>query len=380
MNYWEQVFQGNGGYYYDLDHPTRKAVLDYIAPGDSVLDLGCGGGALKAILPPRHDYLGIDYAETSIKLATERHPDARFMVGDMRATKTIFKDNEYDIVVLRHFLENQEDWKQTIREAFRIANKKVIIVMRRPFINEPSKILENPDDTWVWDINHGEFNMLARGLSVNVSYGKINEEEIIIIGKHLDRVVFDLDDFHDTNHNLPLLLELKNRFPKLRVTLFCIPSKCTVEFIKSVKQRYGTWMEFAVHGWFHDTEEHGIARESDFWTYDEANMYLEKAEAMGVFVKGFRAPGWNINTETYTALRDRGYWVADHRQHDRWEKEILLPRYTTGHLAEVHGHIQLVNMNGLAELASNKCNFGPQTEFRFVSEALYTDEYLPNAY
>lgn len=377
MNYWEKVFQGNNGYYMDLDNPSRKIILDYIGPNDSILDMGCGGGGLRGIT--NNPYFGFDYSDTAIKLAHERYPDAHFMVLDQRETKNIFKDNEYDIVVLRHYLENQQDWKETVREAFRIANKKVIIVMRRPFIDGPSRILENPDDTWVWDIQMHEFNMLARQLSVNVSYGKVQEEEMVIIGKHLDNVVFDLDDFHDTNHNLPLLLSLKQRFPKLKVTLFCIPSKCSIQFINNLKDRYGEWMEFAVHGWFHDTER-GVATESNHWTEDEARHYLSLAEDMGVFVRGFRAPGWNMNIETYKVLAERGYWIADHKDHDRWENEVKLPRYKTGHLAEVHGHVQLVNMNGLEELASNKCNFGPNTEFRFVSEALDTDEYLPNAY
>ncbi len=379
LNYWENIFAGNGGYYYDLDKPSRKAILDYLGAGDSVLDLGCGGGALRAILPAGHRYLGMDYAPTAIKLSCERFPDTPFMVGDARRDLAAFKDNEYDIVVMRHFLENQEDWRTVVKEAFRVANKKVIIVMRRPFINDPSKLLESPNDTFVWDINHGEFNMLARHLSVNVSYGKVQDEEVVVIGKHLDKVVFDLDDFHDTNHNLPLLLDLKRRFPNLKVTLFCIPSKCSIPFIQSLKDRYGQWMEFAVHGWHHDTE-HGTAQESNYWTKEEANHYLQLAEDMGIFVKGFRAPGWNINHETYEVLAERGYWVADHKDHDRWVAEIKLPRYTTGHLAEVHGHIQQCNMNGLLDLATVKCNFHRDTTFRFVSEALDTSEYLPNAY
>lgn len=378
MNYWEKVFQGNEGYYMDLDNPSRKIILDYIGPNDSILDMGCGGGGLRGIT--QNPYFGFDYSETAIKLAHERYPDAHFMVADMRETKKIFKDNEYDIVVLRHYLENQENWKETVREAFRIANKKVIIVMRRPFVNHETRLVEeNNNDTWVWDINYDDFNLVARLLSVNVSFGKVEDEELVVIGKHLDSVVFDLDDFHDTNHNLPLLLSLKERFPKLKVTLFCIPSKCSIQFIKNCADRYGEWMEFAVHGWFHDNAE-GQAYESNYWTKEDAHKYLQMAEDMGVFVKGFRAPGWNMNRETYEVLAERGYWIADHLGHDRWENEIILPHYTTGHLWEVHGHVQLVNMNGLEELATTKCNFGPNTEFHFVSEALDTNNYLPNRY
>lgn len=374
-NYWEKVFKENPNYYSE-DDPSRRVILDYLGPKDTILDLGCGGGAFRGLLEDSRGYLGLDYSPTAIKLASERHPHSKFMVGDSRDL-SIFKDNEYDVVVMRHFLESQESWRKVVESAFRICNKKVIIVMRRPFINEPSKILENPDDTWVWDINFNEFNMLARQLSVSVCYGKVNEEEIVIINKHLDNAVFQLDDFHDTNHNLPLLLSLKDRFPNLKVTLFCIPSKCSVKFLQSIKDRY-PWVELAVHGWFHDTHDL-IAQEANFWTKEEAHKYLQMAEDMEVFVKGFKAPGWNLNHETYEILADRGYWISEHKDHDRWEG-IKLPRYKTGHLCEVNGHIQNCNMNGLEELVTTKCNFSPQTKFRWVSEALDTEEYLPLAY
>ena len=101
---------------------------------------------------------------------------------------------------------------------------------------------------------------------------------------------------------------------------------------------------------------------------------------MGVFDKGFRPPGWNINHETYEVLRDRGYWIADHKDHDQWRDDIKLPHYTTGHLMEVHGHIQPCNMNGLNELSTTKCNFGKNTEFHFIEEVLDDNNYLPNHY
>lgn len=379
INYWESVFQENPNYYSDLENPSRKAILDYLGHKDTILDLGCGVGAFRGLLDDSRGYLGLDYSPTAIKLACERYSKSKFMMGDSR-NLSLFKDNEYDVVVMRHFLENQEDWRKIVKESFRIANKKVIIVIRRPFINEPSKILENPDDTWVWDINWNEFNQLSRELSVNVSYGKVNEEEIVIIGKHLDEVVFELDDFHDTNHNLPLILSLKDRFPKLKITLFCILSQCSLKFLQNIKDRYGNWISLGLHGDKHDTE-HGTAREVDFWSEQEMNEYLDKVETWGVFDKVFRAPGWNYNTNCYKVLMERGYIAAEHLGHDRWEKEYPMKRYTTGHLMEVHGHVANINMNGLEELATTKCNFSKDTEFYFVKDApLGMENYLPNRY
>lgn len=388
MNYWEKVFQGNNGYYMDLDHPTRKIITQYIGDDDSVLDLGCGGGGLRALLHDRpkyqanrYKYTGWDYSETAIKLAQERYPDSHFLVKDVRVDLDKEAENTYDVVVMRHFLENQERWQDVVRAAFRVANKKVIIVMRRPFVQGASRLLESPDDTFVWDINFGEFNMVARHLSVNVSYGRLDGDEVVIIGKHLDNAVVTLDDFYDSNHNLPLLLSLKERFPAFKATLFCIVGKSTRQFLEDVKAQYGDWLKLGLHGYHHDTE-HGTARETDFWTYEETLKYLEDCESWGVFEKVFRAPGWNFNYENYRALAERGYIAADHLGHDRWEESIPMPRYTTGHLMEVHGHIQNINMNGLEELATTKCNFGKHTQFHFIDEPGIIDpkNYLPNRY
>lgn len=371
MNYWEKVFQGNNGYYMDLDNPSRLIIKDYIKPDDSVLDLGCGGGALCSLI--KNPYYGLDYSETAIELAKKRYPQNLFKAQDTRDLSD-FEDNQYDVVVMRHFLENQEDWKKTVEEAFRICSKKVILVMRRPFVDYDSKVIENTDDTWVWDINYEDFNLLARELSVNVSYGKVNDEELVIIGKHLDDAVFDLDDQCPELDAMPKLLELKERFPKLKVSLFCILSKCPDEWIKSLKC---DWIQFCLHGDLHDTEN-GVAQETNHWTAQEMNDYLDKAEAKGLYEKVFRAPGWNYNHECVKVLADRGYVICEHLSRDRWEG-YGGKRYTTGHLFEVHGHTWPCNMNGVEELATSKCNFSKDTTFHFITE-IPRDVYLPNRY
>lgn len=379
MNYWEKVYQGNNNYYSNSDPESYEFIASLIPSGSMVLDLGCGTGTLFEVLKKGTDYCGLDYSATAIEVARKRYPKTEFYVADTRRLKD-FKENTADFVVMRHFLENQEDWRETIRQAFRIANKAVIMVINRNFLpgDEPSRILENPDDTWVWDINHGDINMVCRQLSVNTAFGKLNDrEQIVYLGKHLDDAVFELDDFHDNNHNLPILLDLKKRFPDLKVGLFCIPSLCTVEFINDLKAKYGDWMRFYVHGWYHDTVEHGTAQEANYWDRQQAGHFLWLAEKMGCFEKVWRAPGWNENYETVAELVERGYILCQHLGHDRWE-ELGGKRYVTGHLWEVHGHVQNVNMNGLEELATTKCNFGPHTKFHFIEDA--PEVYLPNRY
>lgn len=376
LNYWDKVFEGNAGYYGDIDNPSRIQIAKYISPTDSVLDAGCGIGTLCRLLPLTNEYTGFDYSPRAVRIACKTNGSRVFMAADARQMKDLFKDNEFDVVVMRHFLENQEDWREVIRQAFRICNKKVIINMRRPFTNG-TRLVEQKEDTWVWDMDYSDFNDVARSLSVSVSYGKVQEEVFVVINKHLDHAVFDLDDECDELSALPQLLKLKERFPNLKCTLFCIPSKCSPEHIKKLQQY--DWLELGVHGWLHDTE-HGRATECNYWTEEEANKYLDMAEAMNCFAKVFRPPGWQINIETYKVLIARGYRIAEHLGHHRWE-ELGGERYTTGHLMESHGHTWECNGNGIQELSDKKCNFGSNTKFYFVSEAPLTeDQYLPGRY
>ena len=373
-NYWDEVFEGNPGYYGDKDNPSRLEITKYIKDTDSVLDCGCGIGTLQKLLP-ENPYTGFDYSPRAVRIACKTQGKGTFLNADARQMKELFADNQFDVVVMRHFLENQEDWKEVVRQAFRICNKRVIINIRRPFVDYPTRLVEQQKDTWVWDINYLEFNDLARNLSVSVSYGKVQNEEFVVINKHLDEAVFDLDDECDELSSLPRLLELKQRFPNLKVTLFCIPSKCSLEHIKKLQQY--DWIELAVHGWFHDTE-HGRATECNHWTYEEAKYYLERAEHLGYFKKIFRPPGWQMNWETIRALAEGGWIICEHLGHDKFE-EYGGYRYTTGHLMEVHGHTWECNGNGIHELSTTKCNFTPQTKFYFISEAPL-DRYLPGRY
>lgn len=50
------------------------------APGDSILDLGCGPGKNSDLFFP-NDYLGIDISRQYINAAKARHPYHKFLCG-----------------------------------------------------------------------------------------------------------------------------------------------------------------------------------------------------------------------------------------------------------------------------------------------------------
>lgn len=154
-------------------------------------------------------------------------------------------------------------------------------------------------------------------------------------------MLVDFDDFCEHDNRLDLLQQLRDANSQFRCTLFAIPALGSEEFWDSVPE----WCELAVHGW-----EHPHSREAEHWTYDEALTVISRKPQR--FVRGFKAPGWQVSDDTYEALRFVGWWIADH-----WENDSRRPRGILAHVIRPdylasehwHGHIPNVCGNGIEE-------------------------------
>jgi len=192
-----------------------------------------------------------------------------------------------------------------------------------------------------------------------------------ILNKTQYQTVFDLDDFADYAPGVDSLFELKRQYPKLKVTLFGIPSQITDLSWKVVTKH--TWIELAVHGWTHLPNT-----ECEDWTSRQAHYWLNRAEKMNMFVKGFRPPGWRINHDVIDVLQKRGYWSSLEPVKARYAAQIGLPNYTPHDDPEsVHGHMQVIPdenpylRNGLEQLINERgLPWDQDTEFKFVSEVV----------
>jgi len=151
-------------------------------------------------------------------------------------------------------------------------------------------------------------------------------------------MVFDWDDFHEHNHKLERLWELKQLRPDFRCTVFAVPGLGSDAFWDSTPD----WIELAVHGWVHpDPYECAV------WSHSRMEQLLDEPVVGRYFVDGFKAPGWQISDDCYRVLNDRGWWVADQHLEDRRRPEGLRTYfYEDGNW---HGHIQDVCGNGIEE-------------------------------
>ena len=95
------------------DRSRRILVDEYLRPkpGDRILDIGCGTGAILEFIPHGIEYLGIDLNPDYIASATHQFGDrARFRVADVNLLEPNAEDR-FDVITawgLLHHLEDRE--------------------------------------------------------------------------------------------------------------------------------------------------------------------------------------------------------------------------------------------------------------------------------
>lgn len=195
-------------------------------------------------------------------------------------------------------------------------------------------------------------------------------------------VILDFDDFREDENSLDYLFRLRAKFPKFKVTLFTIPSKCSTEFLKAVKEV--PWIQMALHG-----HEH-LPVECELWKRHEARTFLQHDfEAGGVkpFVRGFKAPQWRMSQGTIEACEELGFWVANNAEAGSNPNNCVypdtLPQYFAngsvvvpgthhGGYQREHGHIGcLVTNNDIRQYWHFLLNrIPPESEFHFIDDVI----------
>ena len=113
-------------------YPSEKVFLPRVLfPGANVLDVGCASGGFFNIMrsfEPHIEYTGIDLSDTAVALATERYPEARFMVTT--GFRLPFQDNDFDIVHCTSVFNNEPNYQEMLEEMYRVSNRFVLVDIR----------------------------------------------------------------------------------------------------------------------------------------------------------------------------------------------------------------------------------------------------------
>jgi SAM-dependent methyltransferase len=115
----------------DQQLPTYEAALSRVglAPGQRVLDVGCGAGAFLRLVAERGGVpFGIDASEALIELARRRLPAADLRIGEMEAMP--YDDDSFDLVTGFNSFFFADDIVTALREAGRVAKPGAAVVIQ----------------------------------------------------------------------------------------------------------------------------------------------------------------------------------------------------------------------------------------------------------
>lgn len=192
-------------------------------------------------------------------------------------------------------------------------------------------------------------------------------------------VLLDFDDLCDANDSYDTLVNLHDRDPNFKVTLFAIPERCSDALLEKYRG-IADWCQLGIHGWRHSRHE-CLA-----WTSEETYEKVKAAMARYPFAPIFKAPNWETCDELYEGLSRAGVAVADHiRNIEIRPKGIKHYTYNMrlrqDRFQRLHGHIQPWAGTGLTENANGE-GVNPMyllpvgTDYGFCVDAVTADSTL----
>lgn len=167
-------FEGHTEHLTDLDsrfqrYRVRKVLeIHDPAPGDRVVDLGCGWGTFDFALAPRvREVVGVDFSDKSIdlcrrRLAAHPHENVRFLCADARDTG--LEGDAYDLVIAADLFEHlyPDDSARVAAEAFRLLRPGGRFSVWTPHRGHVLEMLKNHDILIPRDVSHVDYKTMER--------------------------------------------------------------------------------------------------------------------------------------------------------------------------------------------------------------------------
>lgn len=158
-----------------------QTIVSFIKAGETVLDNGCGDGALAIMLAKKGaivtacDISQPNISQAKIYASQENLPDEiKFLVAD--AENLPFADNSFDWVISSHVLEHLPDFNKGLAEVKRVTKKRAVIALPT-CLNPCAVVVLGEDNFWViskWSL-FAWFVGLTR-IIINLGGDGVNED------------------------------------------------------------------------------------------------------------------------------------------------------------------------------------------------------------
>jgi ubiquinone/menaquinone biosynthesis C-methylase UbiE len=115
----------------DRQVPTYEEAIRRVgvAPGQRILDIGCGTGVfLRLVADRRAVAFGLDASDALLEIARERVPEAEMLVGEME--RLPYGDDSFDLVTGFNAFFFAADMVAALREARRVAKPEAPVVIQ----------------------------------------------------------------------------------------------------------------------------------------------------------------------------------------------------------------------------------------------------------
>jgi SAM-dependent methyltransferase len=128
LAYWNEIARKTGN---DAPFPNgyhRQLLKNYqflVAPGQRVLEIGCGRGDLLAALNPSVG-VGVDFSQEMIRIAETRYPNLRFVLAD---SHELALDEKFDIIILSDLINDQWDVQKVFNRLRILSTPRTRIIM-----------------------------------------------------------------------------------------------------------------------------------------------------------------------------------------------------------------------------------------------------------
>ncbi|HEX5364905.1 MAG TPA: methionine biosynthesis protein MetW [Gallionella sp.] len=108
------------------DRPDFAAIAEWIPPGASVLDLGCGDGSLLRYLKEARGVRGYGVEINDMDIVMCIANGVNVIQNDLESGLSDFEDNAFDFVILSQTLQATRHTEALIREMLRVGREGIV--------------------------------------------------------------------------------------------------------------------------------------------------------------------------------------------------------------------------------------------------------------